>query len=119
MKVAAPARHRRAPVRTIAQVRSQARLVSSLWWLAAAVGFVLYAYSRPGPAPGCSGDGCWSDRGVLLLIGFVLGLPVTLIGMTVCAIVIGFRARSARSGVLLGTWVAWLGLGLVAAYALH
>jgi hypothetical protein len=115
MRVAAPPRHRRAAAPTIAQVRGRARLVSSLWWLAAAVGFVVYAYSRPGPAPGCQGDGCWSQQGLLLLLGFVLGLPVTLIGMTICAVVIGFRARSARSGALLGSWVAWVGIGLVVA----
>jgi len=117
MNVAAPPRHRRTPEPTLAQIRGRARLVSSLWWLAAATGFVVYAYSRPGPAPGCEGDGCWSDQGLLLLLGFVLGLPATLIGMTVCAIAIGFRAKSARSGAFLGTWVAWLGIGFVLAIA--
>ena len=37
--------------------------------------------------------------------------------MTVCAIAIGFRAKSARSGAFLGTWVAWLGIGFVLAIA--
>ena len=88
-------------------------MVSSLWWLVAATGYLVFALTRPGPAPNCEADGCWSEQGLLLLVGIFLGLPVMLIGMTVCAVTVGFLAKRAKSAVILGTGVAWAGISIV------
>jgi hypothetical protein len=98
---------------SIASVRGRAWMVASLWWLIAAAVYWTFALSRPGPRPDCEGDGCWNEQGALLLLGIFLGLPVMLIGMAACAVVIGVRARRWRSGMLLGTCVAWAGIRVV------
>ena len=98
---------------TVSRVRRQAWMVSSLWWLAAAAGYGLFARSRPGPQPGCEADGCWNEQLLLFLLGIFIGLPTVLVGMILCAIIIGFRAKRAKSGIRLGTFVAWAGIGVV------
>ena len=107
MSVATPPRHRRASRRTVHQVRSRAWVVSSLWWLAAAAGYLLFALAQPG----CTTDGCLSPRAFLLGLGLISGLPALAVGMALSAIVVATRAKPSRSGGVLGTWAAWCVLG--------
>jgi hypothetical protein len=102
---------------TVGQIRRRALLVSASWWLAAAVVYVLVAFSFAGAPLGCGGIQGLTTRGMLLAMGGLIGLPVMLIGMALSAAVIAALSRSARSGVVLGTLVAGAEIGVVLALA--
>jgi hypothetical protein len=93
--------------------------IAVLWWLAALVGLLVYAFSPdPTVPPDCSGGTCMGKHGVIFVVGLVYGVPMMMIGLLVDMMVISLARSVVRSAALLGTLVAWATVALVAAFCI-